>query len=102
MDRLRPGQQHHSAMPETEQLISDLKRQIVDTLEMEDLSPADIGTDEPLFRDGLGLDSIDAVELVVMIEKNYGIKMRKMAETRAAFASVRTLATFLEDHGKSA
>ena len=89
-------------MPETEQLITDLKGHIVDTLEMEGLSPEDIDSDGPLFRDGLGLDSIDAVELVVMVEKQYGIKMRKMAETRAAFASVRTLAEFIESHGKPA
>ena len=89
-------------MPETEQLIADLKRHIVETLELEDVPPEQIGTDEPLFREGLGLDSIDAVELVVMIEKNYGIKMRKMAETRAAFESVRTLATFIESHGNPA
>jgi len=89
-------------MPETEQLIVDLKRHIVETLELEDVPPEQIGTDESLFREGLGLDSIDAIELVVMIEKNYGIKMRKMAETRAAFASVRTLATFIESHGKPA
>jgi len=89
-------------MPETEQLISDLKGHIVATLEMEGLTAADIDSDGPLFRDGLGLDSIDAVELVVMVEKQYGIKMRKMAETRAAFASVRTLAEFIESHGKPA
>ncbi|MHC4451108.1 MAG: phosphopantetheine-binding protein [Planctomycetota bacterium] len=89
-------------MPETEQLIADLKRHIVDTLEFEDLPPEEIGSDAPLFRDGLGLDSIDAVELVVMVEKQYGIKMRKMAETRAAFASVRTLAEFIENHEKPA
>jgi acyl carrier protein len=89
-------------MPETEQLITDLKRHIVGTLEIEGLKPDDIDADGPLFRDGLGLDSIDAVELVVMIEKQYGIKMRKMAETRAAFASVRTLAQFVENHGKPA
>ena len=76
-------------MPETEQLISDLKHHIVDTLQIEDRKAEEIGTDELLFREGLGLDSIDAVELVVMVEKQYGIKMRKMAETRAAFASPR-------------
>jgi len=102
MDRLRARQQPHSPMPETEQLIADLKRHIVETLELEDVPPEQIGSDEPLFREGLGLDSIDAVELVVMIEKNYGIKMRKMAETRAAFESVRTLAAFIESHGKPA
>ena len=85
-------------MPDTEQLIEDLKRHIVVTLELEDLTPDQIETDAPLFRDGIGLDSIDAVELVVMVEKNYGIKMRKMAETKAAFASVRTLAAFIENH----
>jgi acyl carrier protein len=89
-------------MPQTDQLIADLKRQIVETLELEDVEPESIGDDDPLFKEGLGLDSIDAVELVVMVEKHYGIKMRKMAETRAAFASVRTLANYIEEHGKQA
>ena len=89
-------------MPETQQLITDLTRHIVETLEIEDVTPEQIGADDPLFGDGLGLDSIDAVELVVMVEKQYGIKMRKMAETRAAFASVRTLAEFIENHEKPA
>lgn len=81
----------------SDQLIADLKGQIIETLEIEDLSPDDIGTDDPLFRDGLGLDSIDALELVVMIERHYGIKMKKMATARAAFESVRTLAQFVLD-----
>lgn len=82
-------------MPQ-DQLIEDLKAQIVETLDFEDLSPADIETDAPLFKEGLGLDSIDALELVVMVEKYHGIKMKKMAVAREAFRSVRALAEFIE------
>jgi acyl carrier protein len=78
-----------------EQLVAELKRHIIDTLDLEDIRPEQIETEAPLFREGLGLDSIDAVELVVMIEKHYGIKMKKMATARAAFQSVRTLAEFV-------
>lgn len=81
-----------------EQLIADLKRHIVETLGLEDVAPETIDTDAPLFRTGLGLDSIDALELVVMIEKHYGIKLKQMAAARAAFQSVRTLATFVAEH----
>jgi acyl carrier protein len=78
-----------------EQLVAELKRHIIDTLELEDIHPEQIETEAPLFGEGLGLDSIDAVELVVMIEKYYGIKMKKMATARAAFQSVHTLAEFV-------
>jgi acyl carrier protein len=78
-----------------EQLVAELKRHIIDTLELEDITPEQIETEAPLFREGLGLDSIDAVELVVMIEKHYGVKMKKMATARAAFESVQTLAEFV-------
>jgi acyl carrier protein len=81
-----------------EDLIAELKTHIVETLEIEDVRPEEIDTDAPLFREGLGLDSIDALELVVMVERHYGIKMKKMAEARAAFSSVRTLARFVLDH----
>ena len=82
-------------MSQEEQLIADLKNQIIETLEIEDLTASEIETDAPLFREGLGLDSIDALELVVMVEKHHGIKMRKMAVAKAAFESVRTLAQFV-------
>jgi acyl carrier protein len=83
---------------QNEQLISDLKNQIVETLEMEDLTADQIETDAPLFKEGLGLDSIDALELVVMVERCHGIKMKKMAEAKNAFRSVRTLAEFISNH----
>jgi acyl carrier protein len=76
-------------------LIAELKVHIIDTLALEDVEPERIDTDAPLFREGLGLDSLDALELVVMLERQYGIKMKKMAVARAAFQSVRTLATFV-------
>lgn len=87
-------------MPKTEGLIADLKRHIVETLEME-IDPSEIDTDAPLFKEGLGLDSIDALELVVMVEQHYGIRMKQMAEARAAFASVRALAEFVHAQGSA-
>lgn len=85
-------------MQANEELISALKGQIVETLEMEGLTADRIETDAPLFKEGLGLDSIDALELVVMVERYHGIKMKKMAEAKDAFRSVRTLAEFIVNH----
>ncbi len=78
-------------------LEQDLKRLIVDALKLEDISPEEIGDDEMLFgEDGLGLDSIDALELGVALRKTYGIKIESVSdEVRAHFASVRTLAEFI-------
>ena len=81
-----------------EELISDLKRQIVEHLHIEDLQPESIDSDAPLFVEGLGLDSIDAVELVVMLENRYGIRLTEMETAKAAFASVRKLAGFVTEH----
>ena len=73
-------------------LIEELKRRIVESLGLE-TDPAGIDPDAPLFGpEGLGLDSIDALELVVMLEKRYGIKLTQMQAAKAAFASVRALA----------
>ena len=57
-----------------EELIVELKKQIIEVLNLEDVKPEDIDNDAPLFGEGLGLDSIDALELIVLMEKNYGIK----------------------------
>jgi len=76
-------------------LIEELKRNVVNGLALEGIRPEDIDPDAPLFVEGLGLDSIDAVELVVMLEKCYGIRLTEMAVAKAAFASIRTLAKFI-------
>ncbi len=74
----------------------DLKKNIIDSLKLQDITPEQIDNDAPLFGGGLGLDSIDALELVVMLEKNYGIVIKDIEEGRPAFQSVRTLAAFIE------
>lgn len=77
-------------------LINDIKQMIIDTLNLEDLSPDDIGTDAALFGDGLGLDSIDALELGLAVKNRYGVALSAESETlRAHFFSVATLAAFV-------
>lgn len=84
------------------QLEQELKQLIVESLELEDIQPQEIETDAPLFVEGLGLDSIDALELGVAIKKRYGVKLDANAEdTRAHFASVASLAAFISEHGKA-
>lgn len=80
-----------------DELEQELKRLIVSALKLEDLSPDEIGSDEPLFGDsGLGLDSIDALELGVAIRKAYGIRIETVSdEVRRHFSSVGTLAAFI-------
>ena len=81
-----------------DQLIDELKRHIVSDLDIDDVAPEQIGTDDPLFVEGLGLDSIDAVELVVMLERHYGIKLSDMEVAKAAFATPRTLAEYVHSN----
>ncbi len=77
----------------------ELKRLIVTTLELEDVTPEEIVTDAPLFGEGLGLDSIDALELGIAIYKTYGIKLDATDEsTRIHFRSVKNLAKFVNDN----
>ncbi len=73
-----------------------LKELIIGALNLEGMSPDDIGDDEPLFGDGLGLDSVDALELVVALEKEYGVTIEGQEATRDAFTSVATLARLVE------
>jgi acyl carrier protein len=84
-----------------EELIVELKEKIIDALNLEEMTPDDIDADAPLFGEsGLGLDSIDALELIVLIEKNYGIKLANPAEGKAIFKSVRTIAEFVGQNRK--
>jgi acyl carrier protein len=83
-----------------QELTEKLKKEIIEVLNLEDVKPEDIDTDAPLFGDGLGLDSIDALELIVLLEKNYGIKIEDPKEGRKIFTSVRTMADFILEHQK--
>jgi acyl carrier protein len=83
-----------------EELIEQLKVQIIKQLNLEDVEPEDIDPDEALFGDGLGLDSIDALELIVLLEKEYGIKIENPKEGQKIFYSVRSLAEFITANQK--
>ena len=83
-----------------EPLYDELKQLIIDSLNLEDISINDIETEAPLFVDGLGLDSIDALELIVLMEKNYGIKLEDPAKGREIFKSISTMAAFIQANRK--
>lgn len=82
----------------SKELINRLKTQIIDVLNLEDIQASDIDDDAPLFGDGLGLDSIDALELILLLEREYGMKIGTAAEARPIFASVKTMADYIEQH----
>jgi len=84
-----------------EDLILKLKKEIVNVLNREDITPEDIDTEAPLFGDGLGLDSIDALELIVLLEENYGVKIEDPKEGRKIFTSVKTMAEYIQRHHKN-
>lgn len=83
-----------------EEIITNLKKQIIEALNLEEITVDDIETDAPLFGDGLSLDSIDALELILILEKEYGIHIENPAEAKPIFKSVRTLAEFVEKNKK--
>ena len=81
-------------------LVDQLKRQIINALKLESLTPEKIDPAAPLFASGLGLDSVDALELVVMLEKHYGIRITDIQVGRQAFSSVNALAAFIRERQK--
>ena len=96
-----------------EELINKLKQQIIEVLNLEDVSPEDIANDAPLFGEGLGLDSIDALELIVLMEKEYGIdalelivlmekeygiKLKNPAEGKQIFKSIEVMAKYISEN----
>jgi acyl carrier protein len=85
-----------------QQLERDIKELIISSLALEDIAPDDIDAAAPLFVDGLGLDSIDALELGLALQKRYGVSLSAESEqVRAHFASVRALAQFVVSQGKA-
>ena len=77
-----------------------LKKEIIDVLNLEDVTPDDIDNDAPLFGEGLGLDSIDALELIVLMEKNYGIKLQDPTKGKEIFQSISTMADYIAKNRK--
>ena len=78
-----------------EDLVLELKEEIIKVLNLEDVTPADIDENAALFGEGLGLDSIDALELIVLMEKNYGIKLHDPSQGKEIFKSVKILADYI-------
>ena len=82
------------------ELSNNLKLQIIKALNLADVKPEDIDDNAPLFGDGLGLDSIDALELIVLMEKEYGIRIENPADAKKVFTSIHTMATYINENRK--
>ena len=84
-----------------EEIILQLKEQIIDALNLEDMTPKDIDSQLPLFGEGgIGLDSIDALEIIVLLEKNYGIRLANAAEGKSIFTSIENIAKYVSENRK--
>jgi acyl carrier protein len=83
---------------ETAQLKEQLKRQIIEFLNLKTVKPEDIKDDEPLFGEGLGLDSIDSIELIVLLNREYGIVIEDPKEGRKILTDLNTMADYIEKH----
>lgn len=83
-----------------DELIKQLKEEIIEVLNLEEVTPEDIDENAPLFGEGLGLDSIDALELIVLMEKNYGIRLTDPAQGKEIFKSVAVMADYISKNRK--
>jgi len=83
-----------------EELTEKLKKEIIEALNLEETNASDIDTDAPLFMEGLGLDSIDALELIVLLEKKYGLKIHAAKEGKKVLYSVKTMAEYIRKNNK--
>ena len=83
---------------DTAQLKQQLKKQIVEFLNLATVNPDDIKDDEPLFGEGLGLDSIDSIELIVLLGREYGINIQDPKEGRKVLVDINTMAAYIEQH----
>jgi len=81
---------------ETEELKRQLKKQIVEFLNLTSVNPDDIKDDEPLFGEGLGLDSIDSIELIVLLSREYGITIQDPKEGRKILVDINTMVDYIE------
>lgn len=84
-----------------DELIEKLKAQIIEQLNIESITPEDISPDDPLFGEGLGLDSIDALELIVLLERSYGLKIENPAEGKKIFSTIRSIAEYITANQKA-
>lgn len=83
-----------------EELVLKLKEQIIEALKLDDLTPDEIDSQAPLFGDGLGLDSIDALEVIVLLEKQYGIRLANAAEGKTIFTNIENIAKYVYENRK--
>ena len=83
---------------DTTQLKQQLKKQIVEFLNLISVKPEDIKDDEPLFGEGLGLDSIDSIELIVLLGREYGINIQDPKEGRKVLVDINTMVAYIEKH----
>jgi acyl carrier protein len=85
-----------------EELTQELRKELIKQLNLEDMLPPDFNENTPLFGEGLGLDSIDSLELVVLMDRNYGLKLKDPKEGRHVFYSIRTMAEYIHKNRQPA